>query len=142
MCRDTHSRAAFLAAIATVTLLGLMDASCHGQPTRVEINAYAKECWERKVPTDLIVRFGKNYRGLPLDGIKVSAFSINGVRFPTNLKEANFTKADLEGAIFSGATLDEANFTTANLRRASVSTCSMHGAGSTLHRPPTFLAAV
>ena len=68
------------------------------QQTTAEINAFKNACWEQKVPTDLIARFGKDYRGLPLKAIDVRAFRISGTDFPTNLKDADFSKADLERA--------------------------------------------
>jgi uncharacterized protein YjbI with pentapeptide repeats len=125
MYRAAFSSLIASASIAPIALLWLAIDPCFGQPTRVEINQYKNACWEKRVPTDLIARFGKNYRDLALDGIDVRAFSIQGVHFPTNLQDADFSRANLNKAIFSGAALDGGNFTQAKLNGASVSTCSM-----------------
>jgi uncharacterized protein YjbI with pentapeptide repeats len=91
-----------------VAFLACPASRCLGQPTREEIIAFHKDCRTQRIDTDLIGKFGVNYRGLNLDGIDLRSEGRNGRWINAIWRGADLTGARLKDAMLSGAILDGA----------------------------------
>ncbi len=104
----------------------LLAATARGEkPTREEVVAYVDECTSARRKMDLIVRFGTDFSGLDLHGVK---FRGHNSALGTNLRGADFSEANLSGADFYDSILDEVDFTGADLTDANLNWADLRNA--------------
>ena len=96
------------------------------KPTREQVVQLSETCKHQKKRMDLVAEFGSDFSGLDLSGVDLRGY--HAVGYSTLIRNANFSRCNLEGAEFGSAILNGSDFTGAKLDGAYFVTGSLRNA--------------